>query len=228
MKICEIYSSIQGEGLLAGEKSTFVRTSGCNLRCWFCDTPFASWQPEGEFLSIDEIVAKVAECNDPNIVITGGEPMIWNDLPTLCHRLREKGLHLTIETAGTIFQDLACDLMSISPKMSNSRPTKELSQEWHLRHEAHRNQIEVVKALIQRYPFQIKFVVDTPPDLEEIESYLKGLGDCLPSRILLMPQGTSVEELDRRTPWVRAFCQEKGYQFCDRLHVRWFGHTRGT
>ncbi len=116
IRICEIYASRQGEGLLSGTPSVFVRTSGCNLRCWFCDTPFASWQPEGEHLSIDEIVSKVLQLAVPHVVITGGEPTIHGNLVDLCRRLREHDRHITIETAGTIFLELACDLISISPK----------------------------------------------------------------------------------------------------------------
>ncbi len=59
MRIAEIYKSVQGEGFLTGVESTFVRTSGCNLRCWYCDTPYTSWQPEGEDLAVHEILARV-------------------------------------------------------------------------------------------------------------------------------------------------------------------------
>ena len=61
VKIAEIFRSLQGEGFLTGTPSVFVRTSGCNLRCWFCDTPYASWEPEGEDLSVDEILRQVDE-----------------------------------------------------------------------------------------------------------------------------------------------------------------------
>ena len=77
MKIAEIYRSVQGEGLLTGVPSVFVRTSGCNLRCWFCDTPYTSWRPEGRDMSIDEIVAQVEEWDTRHVVVTGGEPMLF-------------------------------------------------------------------------------------------------------------------------------------------------------
>ena len=77
MKIAEIYKSVQGEGLLTGTPSVFVRVSGCNLRCWFCDTPFASWAPEGSDIAIDEIVAQVEEWDCRHVVLTGGEPMLF-------------------------------------------------------------------------------------------------------------------------------------------------------
>ena len=59
MRIAEIYQSVQGEGLLTGTPSVFVRASGCNLRCWYCDTPFTSWQPDGDDLAVEEIVRRV-------------------------------------------------------------------------------------------------------------------------------------------------------------------------
>ena len=72
LRICEIYASVQGEGLLTGIPSVFVRTSGCNLRCWFCDTPFASWAPEGPHLTVDEVLAKTLALELRHIVLTGG------------------------------------------------------------------------------------------------------------------------------------------------------------
>ena len=80
MRIAEIYKSTQGEGFLTGTDSTFVRTSGCNLRCWFCDTPYTSWSPEGDDLSVDEIVQEVSQYACDHVVITGGEPMLFAEL----------------------------------------------------------------------------------------------------------------------------------------------------
>ncbi|HXU50202.1 MAG TPA: 7-carboxy-7-deazaguanine synthase QueE, partial [Candidatus Binatia bacterium] len=119
MKISEIFYSVQGEGMLTGVPSVFVRTSGCNLRCTWCDTPYTSWQPEGEERTIDSIVREVNGYNAAHVVITGGEPMIAPAIAELTQALTQ---HITIETAGTVFVDVRCDLMSISPKLANSTP----------------------------------------------------------------------------------------------------------
>ena len=115
MRVSEIYKSIQGEGFLTGTQSAFVRVAGCNLRCWFCDTPFASWYPEGEDLSVEEILERIRQSPASHVVLTGGEPMLFAELLPLCAGLRAAGRHVTIETAGTLFLPLDCDLMSISP-----------------------------------------------------------------------------------------------------------------
>lgn len=122
MKIAEIFYSLQGEGSLIGVPSIFVRTSGCNLRCRWCDTPYTSWQPEGDERSLDEILEQVATFPGRHVVVTGGEPMIAPGIVALTQRLRARGLHITIETAGTVFAPVACDLMSISPKLANATP----------------------------------------------------------------------------------------------------------
>ena len=76
MKISELFFSIQGEGELTGIPSVFVRTSGCNLRCRWCDTKYSSWTPEGENVDIEELVEKVCSYPARHVVITGGEPML--------------------------------------------------------------------------------------------------------------------------------------------------------
>ncbi len=131
MRIAEIFRSLQGEGRLTGVESVFVRTSGCNLRCRFCDTRYASWEPEGDYFSVEEVVALVERtAREPaaagavldHVVVTGGEPMIVPELVPLCAELRRRGMHITIETAGTRYQPVECDLMAVSPKLSNSTP----------------------------------------------------------------------------------------------------------
>src|SRR5215211_4485502 len=122
MKVCEVFHSIQGEGKLVGVPAVFVRASGCNLRCVWCDTPYASWDPEGDDVPVDEIVRRVAAHGARHVVLTGGEPMIMPDVEPLCDALKSAGHHVTIETAATVYKRVKLDLASLSPKLSNSTP----------------------------------------------------------------------------------------------------------
>jgi 7-carboxy-7-deazaguanine synthase len=228
MRICEIYESVQGEGLLTGSPSVFVRTSGCNLRCIFCDTPYASWQPEGQTLSVDEVAEQVKSFPSQHVVITGGEPMIDKGLPELCDRLHELKFHITIETAGTVYQELHCDLMSISPKMANSTPTIEQAGDWSLRHESTRHRPDIVQQLMDRYEHQLKFVINTMADAEEGLAYTRSLARVKWDRVLMMPQGITVGELAERAAWMVDWCRVNNVRFSDRAHIHWFGQKRGT
>lgn len=228
MRIAELYRSLQGEGRLTGVDSVFVRTSGCNLRCWFCDTPFTSWSPEGDDLPVDEIGDRILALDAQHVVLTGGEPMLFAEMLPLCERLRAEGRHITIETAGTLYQTLACDLMSISPKFASSAPAALEHPRWHARHERSRHQPEVIRRLLAEYDCQVKLVVDTPADLEQVSRYLAEFPQLEPERVWLMPQGTSVAELQVRGTWLEPYCAAHGYQFCPRKHIEWFGLRRGT
>ena len=230
MLIAEIFHSLQGEGELTGVPSVFVRTSGCNLRCNWCDTPYASWAPEGRELTVAEIVAEVRHHPAKHVVLTGGEPMVAKEIRELAAELRKLGLHLTIETAATVAPDgIACDLASLSPKLKNSAPDDRLPAAWRERHEALRWQSEVVRAWIDRYPFQLKFVVAAPADVAEIEPMLAELGRDIPrAKVLLMPEGTTREALRARAGWLSELCREQGYRFAPRLHIELYGNRRGT
>lgn len=229
MRIAEIFHSIQGEGLLAGVPSIFIRTSGCNLRCHWCDTPYASWNPEGPEMSVEEILKKLTEWNCDHIVLTGGEPMIAPDLPELATALKKQKKHITIETAGTILPNgIPCDLASLSPKLSNSTHPPERDPAWAKKHEATRLQPEVISEWIRKYPFQLKFVVSSENDLAEIKDLLSRLPPVPLPQILLMPEGIDVKTLATRSPWLVDICKREGFRFCPRLHIELFGHTRGT
>jgi 7-carboxy-7-deazaguanine synthase len=229
MRIAEIFHSIQGEGLLAGVPSVFVRTSGCNLRCVWCDTPYASWNPEGQETSVSEVAKKISEWTCNHVVLTGGEPMISPDLPELATVLKKQGKHITIETAGTLPPNgIPCDLASISPKLSNSTPPVERDPAWAKKHEATRLRPEVITPWIRNYDFQLKFVVSTENDLAEIKDLLSRLPSVPFDRILLMPEGIDVKTLAARSPWLVEICKREGFRFCPRLHIELFGHTRGT
>ena len=228
MKIAEIYKSIQGEGLLTGTPSVFIRASGCNLRCWFCDTPYASWQPEGEDYAVDEIIAEVEEWDVKHVVITGGEPMLFAEMIPLCRELRRRGRHITIETAGTLYLPAACDLMSVSPKLSSSGPDPERHAHWARRHERQRLQREVLMRLMAEYEYQLKFVVDRIDDVAEVEKMLATLPAVSADRVLLMPQGRTMEEMALRSLWLAELCHERGWALCPRRQLEWFGPVRGT
>ncbi|MCE9603902.1 MAG: 7-carboxy-7-deazaguanine synthase QueE [Planctomycetia bacterium] len=228
MRIAEIYLSIQGEGVLTGTESVFVRASGCNLRCSYCDTPYASWSPEGDDLSVEEILVEVERHACRHVVLTGGEPMLFAELVPLTEALRERGIHITIETAGTLHLPVACDLMSVSPKLSNSTPSAARHPRWSVRHEHSRHVPEVVRRLTKEYPYQMKFVVDAEADLAEIETYLKDFPHIDATHVLLMPQGIDAGELAERAAWLKPYCAAHGYRYCPRRHIEWFGSVRGT
>lgn len=232
LRICEIYSSLQGEGLLTGTPSIFVRTSGCNLRCWFCDTPYASWSPEGRFQRPAEVVEECRRWSCKHIVLTGGEPMIHAAAVDLTERFHLAEKHITVETAGTLYLPVRCDLMSISPKLSTSGPNRAAGV-WQRQHEARRERLEVVRRLMKEYDYQLKFVVDSPQDAAEVLAYLQRLEQSREievdrDRVLLMPQGTSPQALDQQAAWLVPWCQQQGLRFCERAHISWFGNRRGT
>lgn len=230
MLISEIFHSLQGEGELTGVPSVFVRTSGCNLRCNWCDTPYASWTPEGTQMRVDEIVAEVKKHPAKHVVLTGGEPMVAKEIRELAATLKKLGYHITIETAATIAPEgIACDLASLSPKLKNSGPDDRLPAAWREKHDALRWQPEVVKAWLASYGFQLKFVVAQVADVDEIEGMLAQLGGGIPrSKVLLMPEGTTVEALRAKAGWLGELCKVRGYRYAPRLHIELYGNKRGT
>lgn len=230
MFVTEIFQSIQGEGKLSGLPSVFVRTGGCNLRCNWCDTPYASWQPEGEELAAEEVARRATRFSSRHVVLTGGEPMIARGIHDLAAQLRAAGRHITIETAATISPNgIACDLASLSPKLSNSTPDDRVSATWRERHEALRLQPHVIREWIEHYPYQLKFVVAAETDLAEIEDLLQRIDHPVPpENVLLMPEGVQIETLNERASWLAAICRDRGYRFCPRLHIALFGNVRGT
>lgn len=229
MKLAELFHSIQGEGKLTGVPSVFVRASGCNLRCVWCDTPYASWAPEGDDVSVAEIVRRVREFPANHVVITGGEPAIMPDIAELCQALRGEGYHLTLETAATVFKQLPIDLASLSPKLANSTPWEREGGHFAGSHERQRLNIPVIQRFIDHSPdFQIKFVVAEPDDLEEIQLVLAQLRNWRPADVLLMPEGIDQATLTRRENWLVEICKQTGFRYCARLHVALFGAKRGT
>lgn len=223
MRIAEIFYSVQGEGSLIGVPSVFVRTSGCNLRCAWCDTPYTSWRPEGDDWKLEQILGAVNEYPARHVVLTGGEPMIARGVQELAREIRRGVRHLTIETAGTVFAPVECDLMSISPKLANSTP----EGDWHDRHEQLRIQNDVLRRLISEYEYQLKFVISRPEDMPEVRQLVATLAADF-TRVILMPEGTDAATLHERAIWLAEICKEEGFRFSPRLHVDLYGNRRGT
>jgi 7-carboxy-7-deazaguanine synthase len=154
--------------------------------------------------------------------------MIFEELGKLCHELRRQKRHITIETAGTIHRDLECDLWSISPKLSNSTPIGYASEEWVKQHDQRRNRPEVVRSLMALGEYQLKFVVGSILDAAEVLEYLQELGDWDRDRVMLMPRGTTAEDLRLQSTWLTSWCRDHDLKLCDRAHIYWFGNRRGT
>lgn len=225
MLISEVFHSIQGEGRFTGVPSTFVRTSGCNLRCWFCDTPYTSWQAEGEERTVTSLLEQIEDFECEHVVITGGEPMLVADLTPFTAELKPRKHFITIETAGTVYRDVTADLMSISPKCSNSTPT---GTDWASRHNARRHQPEVIRKLIREYPYQFKFVIDVPSDIYEVQKYLSEFPEIDGEAVYLMPQGIEVGSLKEKEDWLRDEAERRGWKLSPRKHIELFGNRPGT
>ena len=233
MRVIEIFASRQGEGLWTGEPSAFVRLGVCHLHCWFCDTPYAAWSCEpGEQLTTDEIVDRVAALQQPHVVITGGEPLLFPETVELTERFDALGFKITIETSGTIEQPVRAHLMSISPKLSNSTPNSKIdpsvTDDIIRRHEENRKKLDATASYIERYNYQIKFVVDKADDLSEIEQFLQQFPKIEPSRVLLMPLGVTQDALLERERWLRPYAESHNYVLSQRMQIFWYGNQRGT
>lgn len=239
LPINELFCSLQGEGTLVGVPSVFVRTSGCNLRCWFCDSYHTSWEPTGAWLSVDDIVERVEAFDAEHVVLTGGEPLVHEASVDLLDRLSAEGYHTTVETNGTIHRDAAIDLASVSPKLASSTPTEENAPDgvdpgvWERRHEERRIDRDVLTRLVEDYETQLKFVVTGPDDMPEIEALVEDLRDRtsvpIPSdHVLLMPEGVTREQVDETRTVVADLALEYGYRYTPRLHVDLWNDAPGT
>jgi 7-carboxy-7-deazaguanine synthase len=152
MKICEIFRSLQGEGTLIGTPTVFVRTSGCNLECSWCDTPYS--KKEGDEMTIPEILEKVKAFEIHHVCVTGGEPMIQEGSVKLIDELLEAGYHVTVETNGSIsLEDLPCS-MNMLISMDIKCPTSGMAEQMDL------GNLELLSPMDQ-----LKFVVANRDDM---------------------------------------------------------------
>jgi 7-carboxy-7-deazaguanine synthase len=240
----EIFHTLQGEGVSMGAPAVFVRLSLCNLHCIWCDTDH-TWNFEGTpwkhekdaiqgyakhrkedvilEMGVAEIAGKVSGFGCRRVVLTGGEPLLQEDgLVELMASLREDGEEwfFEVETNGTKMPGegflAAVGQMNVSPKLANSGMSAEL-----------RLKPDVLSGLAGTGKAWFKFVVQGEADISEILELLETAG--IPGeRLILMPEGRTVEELDKTAGWLAERCRDLGFRFSDRLHVRLWGDRRGV
>nr|WP_276591950.1 7-carboxy-7-deazaguanine synthase QueE [Halorutilus salinus] len=224
MYVSEVFYTVQGEGRLAGVPSVFVRTSGCNLRCSWCDSAYTSWDPEGETETVEEVVERADGYGANHYVVTGGEPLLQPDIDELCASLDGD---VTVETNATVYRDVDAELVSMSPKLSNSTPDEE-ADGWREIHEEERIDFDVIESYISSHDYQLKFVVADREDIDEIEDILASLSTYDRNHVLLMPEGVDRDTLRQRGEWLAELCKERGFRYSPRLQIHIYGNKRGT
>ena len=212
--------------MLAGVPSVFVRLPGCPLRCNWCDSAYAWDFESGDLMEVFEIVNECASYNCSHLVITGGEPLVNLDLLVLLNELRSSFDHITVETAGIEYvANLPIDLVSLSPKLSNSLPANDEKRKKQLEFLA---DSEILTDFIDNYNTQLKFVVESEIELPEIRHLLSSLPPLKSSQIMFMPQAKDKDEYASKSRVVVDLCMKNGYSFSPRLHVQFWGNKRGV
>ena len=242
INISEIFYSIQGEGMALGTPSIFIRTSGCNLRCQWCDTPYTSWKPEKNIMSISEIIIKVKTLTStsgnflPEIIITGGEPFLQRELQELIIELQKLNYKVTIETNATKYKKTTANFLSLSPKLINSNPINTKSYKNH--EQGRINYNALVRFLLDcknstHIDYQFKFVVKYPNDHLEILKILNELKNKFDlevpvDKVLLMPEGRTPEEVHTKYSFLTKICMSYGFRLTPRLHIDIWRNKRGV
>lgn len=212
LKVNEIFCSIQGESLYGGRPCVFVRLSGCNLRCSYCDTPYA--YDEGTKMSIPEIMDQVAAFQCSLVEITGGEPMLQEDTPLLIRRLLENGDEVLLETNGSL------DISSV-----DERCIKILDVKCPSSGEEAKNDLENLKRLHTHD--QVKFVIANRKDYEYAREITKLKCFQIPSgNRLFSPVSGKMNPADL-AKWI---IEDKlNVRFHLQLHkIIWPGNQRGV
>ena len=222
----EVFYSLQGEGPNTGVPSVFLRLATCNLACTWCDTKYTwDWEHydyalEVESLETSQVEARILSFECRRLIITGGEPLLQQrELASLVASLKEQDFQFEVETNGTIVPqpELVRDIdqWNVSPKLATSGNTEE-----------RRDQRQAMDALSRLPNAYFKFVVTDSSDVDEVCALRDQYG-LFNQRIILMPEGTTKGDIERRSPWVSEACVKEGFQFSTRLHILLWGDKRG-
>ena len=179
-------------------------------------------------MTLEEIFQSIESYSLSHVVITGGEPFLAHQIEELSAKLKKAGAHVTIETAATIFKPVTCDLISMSPKLSNSTPWQKQNGKFAAMHEQHRLNFAVIQRFIDGYDYQLKFVIDREQDFVEVRQILDELANLDISRVLMMAQARSRRELRHKSRWIVDLCKRYGFGYSPRLHIELYGNRRGT
>jgi len=223
LKVSEVFTSIQGEGVTAGVPSTFVRLATCNLQCTWCDTKYTwDWtrfDPKKEITLVEDDVL-LAQIEAQNVVVTGGEPLLQQGaLVPFCESLVARACRIEVETNGTLvpLDALAAVVAqwNVSPKLGSSGNGL-----------AARERPDALAWFSRAPNAWFKLVVDEPSALAEVDDFVTR--HAVPrERVLLMPEGTTAATLAARSTWLVDACRERGFRFATRLHVILWGDERG-
>ena len=222
----EIFHSLQGEGATIGTPTVFLRLALCNLACGWCDTKYTwdwehfDYKSEVVSLDIEQVKEAILAFNCPHLVVTGGEPLLQQkELVPLIASMKGAGFYCEVETNGTIGPlpelEREIDQWNVSPKLSTSDNPKD-------RREVP-SALERFRLLPSAY---FKFVIVEPEDIEEV-CLLRDRYRLPNDRIILLPEGRTVEALRDRSLWVSEACVKEGFTFSTRLHILLWGDQRG-
>lgn len=239
----EIFHSLQGEGISSGIPSVFVRTSGCNLQCHWCDTDYTwNWigtpyehakssngsakydRAEVQIrMRPDEVAERIGQYRCDNVIFTGGEPLLQQDRLADVARLlgtQHSGYEFEVETNGTVAPvaefDQSVTRYNVSPKLANSR--MELASRW---------REPVLEWLAASPKATFKFVAARPEDADEIMAFQRRFA-VAPRRIFVMPEARTKQSLEQNRELVFSLCLQFGWRFSDRTHIAIFGERRGV